>query len=141
LTQSTLERHFFQNAEELFDIKHDIFTDDYLGSCLMGGDGLNYTPIDEIVFIHNKDQNSLYCSRILNAIINSQPLITVQNQSIQSSVTVFDIYYINNYEDIEDFYCLKSVYDFLVEGVMIYQIFEVKVKSLDMINDFWITRE
>ena len=141
MTQSTLEQHIFQNAEEIFDIKHDIFIDDYLDGCLMGGDALNHTPIDEVVFIHNDEQNSLLCSRILNAIINSHPLITVKNQSIESSVIVFDIYYINNYEDVEDFYCVKSVYDFLVEGVMIYQIFEVKVKSLDMINDFWITHE
>ena len=141
MTQSTLERHIFQNAEEIFDIKHDIFIDDYLDKCLMGGDALNFTPLSEVAFVHKNTEDSILCSRILNSVINSQPLITVSKESLDSSVIVFDIYYINNYEDIEDFYCVKSVYDFLVEGVMIYQIFEVKVKSLDMINDFWITHE
>lgn len=113
----------------------------YLGNCLLGGDALNHTNLDEVTMIHKDDQDSVFCSRILNGIINSQSLIKVLSKSIKTSEIIFDIFYLNNYEDIEDFYCLKTTFDFLVEGVMLYQIFEVEVKSLTMLNDFWITNE
>lgn len=135
------ETHVFRDSEELFKAKHDTFMDMYLGDCLLGGDALNHTNLDEVVMIHKDDQDSVFCSRILNGIINSQSLIKVLSKSIKTSEIIFDIFYLNNYEDIEDFYCLKTTFDFLVEGVMLYQIFEVEVKSLTMLNDFWITNE
>ena len=135
------ETHLFRDSEELFKAKHDTFIDMYLGNCLLGGDALNHTNLDEVTMIHKDDQDSVFCSRILNGIINSQSLIKVLSKSIKTSEIIFDIFYLNNYEDIEDFYCLKTTFDFLVEGVMLYQIFEVEVKSLTMLNDFWITNE
>ena len=135
------ETHVFRDSEELFKAKHDTFMDMYLGDCLLGGDALNHTNLDEVVMIHKDDQDSVFCSRILNGIINSQSLIKVLSKSIKTSEIIFDIFYLNNYEDIEDFYCLKTTFDFLVEGVMLYQIFEVEVKSLTMLNDFWIINE
>lgn len=106
----------------------------------MGGDALNHTPISDVSFVQKDKLNVSLCSRILNSIIHSNPLITVHNQTITESEIIFNIFYINNYEDIEDFYCLKTTYDFMVEGVMLYQIFEVNIKSLNSINDFWLTR-
>ena len=136
-----IETHIFRDSEKLFESKHDTFLDIYLGDCLLGGDALNHTNLDEVVMIHKDSQDSVFCSRVLNGIINSQPLIKVLSKSIKTSEIIFDIFYLNNFEDIEDFYCLKTTFDFLVEGVMLYQIFEVEVKSLSMLNDFWITHE
>jgi len=135
------ETHVFRDSEELFKAKHDTFMDMYLGDCLLGGDALNYTNLNEVAMIHKDDQDSVFCTRILNGIINSQPLIKVLSQSIKTSEVVLDIFYLNNYEDIEDFYCLKTTFDFLVEGVTLYQIFEVEVKSLTMLNEFWVTNK
>jgi len=64
----------------------------------------------------------------------------VQSELSNDSYTMLDIYYFNDPPMIEDFYCLKSTYDFMVEGVMLYQIFEVNIKSLTAINNFWLTR-
>ena len=136
-----IETHIFRDSEELFESKHDTFLDIYLGNCLLGGDALNHTNLDEVVMVHEENQDSVLCSRILNGIINSQPLIKVLSKSIKTSEIIFDIFYLNNYEDVEDFYCLKTTFDFMIEGVMLYQIFEVEVKSLNMLNDFWITHE
>jgi len=133
------ETHVFRDSEDLFKAKHDTFINVYLGHCLLGGDALNYTNLDEVVMLHKDDQDSVFCSRILNGIINSQSLIKVLSKSIKTSEIIFDIFYLNNYEDVEDFYCLKTTFDFIVKGVMLYQIFEVEVKSLTMLNDFWIT--
>lgn len=105
----------------------------------MGGDALNHTPIDEVSFVSKDLDNSIFNSRLLNGIVNSLPLINITNNSLEDSKITFDIFYLNNYEDIEDFFCLKSTFDFMVEGVMIYQIFDIQIKSLDMINDFWLT--
>lgn len=135
------QTHVFRNAESLFKSKHDTFLDVYLGECLLGGDALNHTNLNEVTMIHKEDQDPSFCTRILNGIINSQPLIKVLSKSIESSEIIFDVFYLNNYEDIEDFYCLKTAFDFMVEGVMLYQIFEVEVKRLSMLNDFWITNE
>jgi hypothetical protein len=107
----------------------------------MGGDALNHTPIEETSFICKDSDDPVFTSRVLNGIINSSPLIRVVSDSINQSKIIFDIFYLNNHEDIEDFFCLKSIYDFLVEGVMIYQIFTVNIKSLDMINNFWLTSD
>ena len=141
MIQSPIEFHLFRDASEFFDLKHDLFMKEYLGDCLMGGDALNHTPIDEVTFIYKDSDDPTFNSRVLNGIINSLPLINVTNNSSEDSKIIFDIYYLNNYEDIEDFFCLKTTFDFMVEGVMIYQIFDVKIKSLDMINDFWLTSE
>lgn len=141
MIQSPPELHIFKDANDFFITKHDIFMEEYLSECIMGGDALNYTPIEETSFVCQDSGDSVFTSRVLNAIINSYPLIRVISNSINESKIIFDIFYLNNHEDIEDFFCLKSVYDFLVEGVMIYQIFTVNIKSLDMINDFWLTSE
>ena len=137
---SPTEFHLFKNADEYFNIKHDIFVADYLDDCIMGGEGLNFSNLSEIEFIlHDKcDKNSL--SLILNSMVNTDPMISVMSYSSLADTTFFDIYYINNYADIEDFYCFKQTFDFEIEGIGLYQIYEVKVKSLDMINDFWLTQ-
>lgn len=139
---NVIEKHFFKDCDEIFQLKHDIFLEDYLYPCLLAGDALNYTPIHEVDLSFHSDQyDRSTCLRVVNSLINSDPLISVQSRPYDGSSVNFDIYYINNFEDIEDFYCIKSVLDFMIEGVMLYQIFEVKVKSLDMLNDFWITYE
>jgi len=76
------ETHVFRDSEELFKAKHDTFMDMYLGDCLLGGDALNHTNLDEVAMIHKDDQDSVFCSRILNGIINSQSLIKVLSKSI-----------------------------------------------------------
>lgn len=135
------ETHVFRDADDLFKIKHDIFMDLYLGECLLGGDALNRTPLKEVSLVHDDNLDSIFCTRILNGVINSQPLIRVQSDSIAASEVLFDIFYLHNHEDIEDFYCLKTTFDFMIEGVMLYQIFSVEMKSLNMLNDFWLTHE
>lgn len=129
----------FRDADEFFNLKLDIFLEDYLYDCMMGADALNHTPLSESSFIHHQNVDGVFASRILNGINNSSPLIKISNDSLNESSQLLDVYYLNNYQDIEDFYCLRSIFDFMVEGVMLYQIFELKIKSLDMINDFWLT--
>lgn len=136
---STPELHFFKDADDFFEAKHDLFCEDYLDECIMGGDCLNHTKINDVEFIHHQDYDGQYCARILNGIQNAEPLIRISSDSISNSNIYFDIFYLNNFQDIEDFYCLKKTQDFIVEGVTLNQIFEVKIKSLDMINDFWLT--
>jgi hypothetical protein len=142
LKLNVTEKHLFKNADEIFNLKQDIFVEDYLGECILAGDALNYTPLAEVDLTFNSDfHEDIYYLRLINALLDSKPMIHVKSDSLYESKQMFDIYYINNFEDIEDFYCIRSAYDFLVEGVMIYQIYEIKVKSLDMLNDFWVTYE
>jgi hypothetical protein len=142
LELNVTEKHFFKDCDEIFTVKQDIFVDDYLDQCILAGDALNYTPLAEVDLTFNADfYEDVYYLRLINALLDSKPMIHVESDSLYESKQIFDIYYINNFEDIEDFYCIRSTYDFLVEGVMIYQIYEVKIKSLDMLNEFWITYE
>ena len=138
---SSPEIHIFNDSEDFFKIKHDLFIEEYLGQCLMGGESLNFSPLEDIVFIHHDNFEKVFCSRVLNGIINSNSLIRISNYSLINSNLNLDIFYLNNYEDIEDFYCVSQSFDFLVEGEMLTQIYEVKIKSLDMINDFWLTSQ
>lgn len=135
------EKHFFKESGDFFNDKLDYFQEYHLGSCIMGADALNHTPIDEVAFIHNDTFDSVTCSRILNGLLNADPLIHIHSECFLNSTTTVNIFYLNNFSDIEDFYCIKTQFDFLVEGVMLYQIFEVKTKSLNILNDFWITNE
>ena len=135
------ETHVFRDVDALFKIKHDVFIDLYLGECLLGGDALNHTPLKQVSLVHDDNLDASFCSRLINGILNSQPLIKVTSNSHESSTVIFDIFYLNNYKDIEDFYCLKTTFDFMIEGVMLYQIFSVEMKSLNMLNDFWLTHE
>ena len=77
----------------------------------------------------------------MNAIINSEPLIKIYSTSFCNSDIYLDIFYLNNYSDIEDFYCIKRSLDSSTEGFSLTQILEVRVKSLSMINDFWLTND
>jgi hypothetical protein len=136
------EKHFFKDCDEIFDIKQQIFQEDYLGKCLLFGDALNHTPLHEVdLQFNSSDHNKSFYLRLLNFLLTSSSLIHISSHSAYSSLVEFDIFYINNYQEIEDFYCIKKTLDFGIEGVMLYQIFDVKVKSLDMLNDFWITYE
>lgn len=137
----TTEKHFFRETGDFFHDKLDYFQEYHLGSCIMGADALNHTPIKEAAFIHKDSLNSVSCSRILNGLLNTKPLIQIKSECFINSTTVLDIFYLNNFEDVEDFYCIKTQFDFLIEGVMLYQIFEVKTKSLNMLNDYWISQE
>lgn len=113
--------------------------DDYLSECIMGGDALNECPLDDVPFAVDENYDELLATRILNAINSCNPLIKIHNLDSEASEITLDIYYINNFEDIEDFYCVKVVKDFMMEGLSLYQIIDIKIKSLDMINDFWLT--
>lgn len=137
----TTEKHLFRDAGELFEYKHDTFLEMYLGETIMGGDAINHTPINEITFIYSDKLTKLESLRILNALSNSRPLIYVEHDCIEDSNVSFEIHYINNFEDIENFYCIKKNYDFTVEGIMLCQILEVKIQSLNLLNEFWITHE
>jgi len=138
---SAPEIHIFKNAFEFFELKHDIFIQDYLSDCFMGGDVLNGSSLHECPLTIQKNHNKETCYRIFNAILNSNPLIKIHSICVEESEYIFDIYYINNFSDIEDFYCVKTTKDFIIEGVTLYQFLEVNIKSLDMINDFWLTSE
>lgn len=113
--------------------------DDYLSECIMGGDALNKCPLDDVPFVVDENYDEVLSTRILNAITSCNPLIKIHNSDIKASEITLDIYYINNFEDIEDFYCVKTVKDFIMEGLSLYQIIDIKIKSLDMINNFWLT--
>ena len=141
MKNSPTELHLFRDCDNLFTEKHNIFVEDYLGECIFGGDALNHCPIDQIEFLFKETTDKEYCARILAGITYNKPLITIKSESLLESLIVFDIYYINNYSDVEDFYCLKTSQDFMVEGVSLFQCFDVKVKSLTMINDFWFTQD
>jgi hypothetical protein len=136
-----IDYHFFKDVDSFFIEKYNIFIEDYLGDCILGGDSLNFSSLDEISFAHINDLDSNYCVRILNSIINSEPLIKIHSTSFYSSDIYLDIFYLNNYADIEDFYCVKRSLDSSTEGFSLTQILEVQVKSLSMINDFWLTND
>ena len=136
---NSIERHIFKDCDDFFNLKHDTFIDSYLYECILGGDGLNHSDIKEIDFIKNPSFEPEFCIKILNGIINSNPLIKISHYSKHESNSSLDIFYINNHEDFEDFFCVTKTEDFMVEGTSIFQIYEVKVKSLDMINEFWLT--
>jgi len=136
-----IDYHIFKDVDSFFLEKYNIFIEDYLGDCILGGDSLNFASLDEISFAHKNNLDPNYCVRILNAIINSEPLIKIYSTSFCNSDIYLDIFYLNNYADIEDFYCIKRSLDSSTEGFSLTQILEVRVKSLSMINDFWLTND
>jgi hypothetical protein len=133
------EYHIFLNAYDFFELKHDIFMEDYLYAPILGGDAPNSTPLLDVEIIQKKNENFNLNIKILNGILNSQPLISILHIDSNQSKYFFDIFYLNNYEEIEDFYCLKTSQNFPINELSLYQIMELKVKSLTMINDFWLT--
>ena len=94
------EKHFFKDCDEIFTVKQDIFVDDYLGNCILAGDALNYTPLAEVDLTFNADfYEDVYYLRLINALLDSSPVIHVESESLYESKEIFDIYYINNFED------------------------------------------
>lgn len=142
LDLNTVEKHIFKDCDDFFEIKHNIFLDDYLGDCILIADSVNGASMQEINFSFDGDGNDkVFYAKVLNDLYHSNPIIDISFTSFLNSNIYYKIFYLNNYQEVEDFYCLYQVYDFEVEGMMLHQVYEVKIKSLDMINDFWITHD
>jgi len=132
------ERHLFYDSSSHFEEKLRSFHDNYVDCFLLVGVAPMGTPLDEIKMTKNPEYSLLYYKRIIGGLNEVAPLISCRsfiNGKLSASCV---IYYLNNYQDIEDFYMIQQVNNWKSTDNSSYQVWKLFRKNIFDINDHWL---
>ena len=133
-----LETHIFKDCELYFEDKIRSFHDNFIKFFLLIGVDEENVPLDEIKMTKNPSYSGLYFSRIVGGIMKSEPLISIKNYFNKKIETNCVIYYLNNNEDIDNFYMLQKIYNWNGSKLICFQIWEMEPCNLIDISDHWL---
>ena len=131
------KKHLFVDCESIFSKKLHSFHDQYVDDWLLLGVSLNHTSLDSVKMTKNPKFKLLYFKRIVGGIMANKPLIKVLNIKNEEILSSCEIFYLNNYSDIEDFYMLQKVYNWKHEGMCCQQVWQLKITNLFDANNHW----
>ena len=134
----TQERHIFKDAKSYFNEKIDSFSEIYVDSFLLIGIDSPNTPLEEIRMTKNPSHSNLYYKRIINALKYINPFVICESFLGNTLDSSCEIYYLNNYQDIEDFYMVHRVYNWEGTSNTSCQVLKLsKGYAFDM-NNHWL---
>ena len=138
LNEEPAEKHIFRNSEEYFSEKihsfHDLFVDCFL---LIGIDEPD-KPLDEIRMTKNPLFSQLYYKRIVGGLMQTRPLINIRSIIDGEISAACDIFYLNNLEDIDNFYMLQKVMNWKNSKLTSHQVWQLNSIDLFALNDHWL---
>ena len=133
------EIHIFKDVSDFFRLKFDYFLTNYLGENLGFSTGLFGENLCDLNYDFSKFCGNDLGELIINNVCNSSPLINISNIENSNIKISLEIYYLNESEIIEDFYSFAKIYDFVFSDIMFVHFSAVDIKSLTLINDFWLS--
>lgn len=133
------EIHIFKDVPDFFRLRFDYFLADYLGTNLGYSTGLFDQNLCDLNYDFSKFCENDFGELVIANMCNSSPLINILNIENGRTTISLEIYYLNQDEIIEDFYCFAKIYDFVFSDIMFVHFSSVDVKSLTLINDFWLS--
>jgi len=137
MQSSSLTTHIFKDCETFFSEKVQSFHDQYVDTFLLIGMDLPSVPLDEIKMTKNPTFSQLFYSRIVGGILKTSPLISILNYSKEKKDSSFDIFYLDNNEDIDGFFLLQKVHNWKNSTLTCTQVWNMSEKNLFNINNFW----
>ena len=132
------EKHVFKDVESYFADKIHSFHDKYSDCFLLIGIDAPNTPLDEVKMTKNPEYPLLYYQRIVGGIMSSSPLITIKSFSKDNLSSHCAIYYLNNDQDIEDFFFTQNVCRWENTNQTCFQVWRLKYLSVFDMNDHWL---
>lgn len=134
-----LDTHIFKDCEKYFEKKVRSFHDNYVKHFLLIGIDKEDSALDEIKMTKNPAYSGLYFSRIVGGIMESEPLILIKNFFNDKVTASCVLYYLNNHQDIDNFYMLQKIYNWQGTKLVCFQIWEMESdNNLIDINDHWL---
>lgn len=133
-----LETHIFKDCENYFEGKIHSFHENFVKHFLLIGVDKKNTPLEEVKMTKNPAYSTLYFSRIIGGIQESPPLISVKNFLKEKIVSNCVIYYLNNDQDIDNFYMTQNIYNWNGSNLVCFQVWEMKCYNLIELNDHWL---
>ena len=132
------ERHLFYDSSFHFEEKLRSFHDKYVDCFLLVGIAPTGTSLDAIKMTKNPAYSLLYYTRIVGGLNEVAPLISCRsfiNGKFSASCV---IYYLNNHQDIEDFYMIQQINNWQNTNNSSYQVWKLFKANIFVINDHWL---
>ena len=135
---AAIEKHIFRDADFIFTEKIHSFHDKYIDCFLLIGIDSPNTSLDEVKMTKNPEFSHLYYKRIMGGILSTSPLLSILSFSDDHLTASCAIYYLNNNEDIEDFFFVQDVLNWEGSGQTCFQIWRLNYASIHDMNDHWL---
>jgi len=135
---STSELHIFKDCEDYFAEKLHSFHEEYVDCFLLIGVDAPNKDIESIKMTKNPEFSTLYYKRIIGGIKYVKPIISVNSFVDKKINASCDIYYLNNYEDIEDFYMVQKVGGWQGTSQCCHQVWKLLKENIFDINEHWL---
>ena len=136
-----IHRHIYFDAEYIFSEKISAFHDFFVDSFLVTGIDKELASLDKIKMTKNHNFSMLYYKRIVGGIMATKPLLTIQSFLNSSLHTSCNIYYLNNNNDIDDFFLYQKVRNWDGSKKTCHQLWRMEYISLKDMHEFWLEDE
>lgn len=134
----TTELHIFKNCESYFSKKVHDFHDEYVDSFLLIGIADPDSSLDEVKMTKNPQYSSLYHQRIVGGVMSVPPLIVCESFNQGKISASCSIFYLNNYQDIEDFYMIQKVHNWQNQNLCSHQVWRLFQNNIFDMNNHWL---
>lgn len=138
LNAEPIEKHIFRNSEEYFSEKLHSFHDNFVDCFLLIGIDEPNKAWDEIKMTKNPLFSGLYYKRIVGGIMETPPLINIRSIINGEISAACDIFYLNNLEDIDNFYMTQRVMNWKNSALTSHQVWQIDSIDLFALNDHWL---
>tara|TARA_E500000331_G_C17177298_1_gene678921 strand:- start:25 stop:447 length:423 start_codon:yes stop_codon:yes gene_type:complete len=136
-----IHRHIYFDADNLFAEKISVFHDFFVESFLITGVDKETAPLDEIKMTKNPSFSMLYYKRIVGGVMATKSLLTIQSFLKSKLHTSCNIYYLNNNNDIDDFFLYQKVRNWNGSNKTCHQLWKMEYVSLKDMHEFWLENE
>ena len=139
MKSSPEEQHVFKDVENYFTKKIRSFHEAFVEHPLLTGVDSPNLALDKVKMTKNPKFTLLYYKRIVGGIMAGFPLITIKSFSKKTLRSYCAIHYLNNEEDIENFFYIQNVMNWGGTKKTCFQVWKLKSNSnlLEM-NRHWL---
>jgi len=132
-----LERHIFKDCQSHFAEKLDTFHQIYADSFLLVGVDKPNKKLQDIEATRNPQYSELHYKRIIKGLSVISPLISCKSFVKEKLYVSCSLYYLNNNQDIEDFYMVQQSNRWNDSDLSCYQIWKLYRSNIFDINNHW----
>lgn len=138
IESESYEKHVFKDCEPYFAEKIHSFHDKFVDAFLLIGIDTPRKPLDEIKMTKNPLYSLLYYKRIIGGLKITKPLINIRLIENKKLNTECSIYYLNNTEDIENFYLVQRVMNWKNSKLTSHQVWQIDSIDYHELNNHWL---
>lgn len=139
MESSITEKHIFNDCELYFEKKIRSFHNKYVEFFLLIGVDKPNKNFSEVKMTKNPLYSLLYYQRIVGGVESLKSLINVTHLKNSVLTCEFDIFYLNNNQDIENFYMTQTIHNWDDNpNLTSYQIWQINSSNIFDLNNHWL---